>query len=362
MEENYNFKRPNIAKIAIVILLLLFNTIAVFAQLHSEPECGENFTLDWSASPSASNEYNWSSPGALSSTYTNVDDSGIDISVTFTGDTHTLGVWSSQTPKVGNNSSYLYEGLDLITNGFSNNGITCTINFSSPIYALSFDLHHVNQSGLSGDQYIISATTTNGNTVYPTFTSSAYPSYTVNNTNGTVDANQPSTYGNDAVVGVNFTDSEYITSVTFLWRNCSTCAQYYIHGSGLGNFSFCIPQTLDFDGVNDYISRSSFLGGQTEATMMAWVKLDNSFDGGEIMGQRNFRIFLESNGKLRAYARTDSGGSSTYVTPTGQAPVLQNNLWYHVAAIYDGASGSLDLLLNGEIVWNYFKFFRKYAL
>ena len=334
---------------------LFFLTIKgiIYAQLHSPPSCGENFTLDWSSAPSAPNEFNWLAAGDLSKTFNDVDGSEIDFTVTFTGETSTLGVWGgTQTPKVGtSSSSSSLENLDLITDGFSSTGITCTITFSSPIYALSFDLSHVNSNGTNGDKYTITATTTNGDTLFPTFTSSPTPSYTVNNTTGVVDANASSTSGTNAVVGVNFLDEDYIESITFLWQNCSSCSPNVMHGSGLGNFSFCIPQTLDFDGINDYIDRFAFLGGKSEVTMMSWIKLDNGSDGGEIIGQRNFRLYVDSNKNLKGFVRTDSGLSIS--TPDTPLAILSDNLWYHVSLEYNGNTGNINLYLNGESIWNY---------
>ena len=111
------------------------------------------------------------------------------------------------------------------------------------------------------------------------------------------------------------------------------------------------PTTIDFDGVDDYISRTPFLGNEGEVTMMSWIKLDNSFDGGDIMGQRNFRIYLDSNKQLRTFIKTDSGIYDNITTPTSEAPILSNEMWYHVAVIYDGLKGSIELFLNGNSVW-----------
>ncbi len=339
----------------VYLFLLFFLTIkgVAYAQLHSPPSCGENFTLDWSSTPSATNEFNWLAAGVLSKEFNDVDNSGIDFTITFTGETSTLGVWGgTQTPKVGTSASgSSLENLDLITNGFSSAGITCTITFSSPIYALSFDLSHVNSNGTNGDKYTITATTTNGDTLFPIFTSSPTPSYTVNNATGVVDANASSTSGTNAIVGVNFFDEDYIESVTFLWQNCSSCSPNVMHGSGLGNFSFCIPQTLDFDGVNDYIDRSAFLGGKSEVTMMSWIKLDTGSDGGEIIGQRNFRLYVDSNKNLKGFLRTDSGLSIS--APDLPLAALSDNLWYHVSLKYNGSTGNINLYLNGESIWDY---------
>ncbi|MFD0962465.1 LamG-like jellyroll fold domain-containing protein [Pseudofulvibacter geojedonensis] len=337
-----------------ILIGLISNT--ALAQLHAPPQCGENFTLDWTASPVTSNEYDWSPDGAITNTFSDVDASGIDFTVSFTGDTGTFQDWGGQdTPKVGTSaSSGAFEGLDLRTSGFTvASGITCTITFSSPIYALSFDLYHVNKSSVHGDKYTISATTTSGGTILPTFTVSGNPSYTVDNSTGVVDATASSTAGDDAIVGVNFLDNDYITSVTFLWQDCSTCSINRTHGSGLGNFSFCLPQTLDFDGVNDYINRPAFLGGNSEITMMSWVRLDNGFTGGEIMGQKNLRVFVDSNDRLKVFVKTNGIALNSITTPDILAPVLKENEWCHVSTRYNGNKGSVDLFINGNMVWSY---------
>ncbi len=330
------------------LVTLILISIKSVAQLHSPPNCGENFTLDWSTLPIASNEYNWLPNGAISNTFTNVDNSGIDITVTFTGDTSSFGTWGGQTPKVGNESSFLYEGIDLYTNGFSSTGITCTISFSSPIYALSFDIHHVNSLGANGDKYTVTGRDTDGNTVFPSFTSSTTPSYTANDATGIINATALSTINDDAIVGVNFADANYLDSVSFLWQDCDTCLPFNVHGSGLGNFSFCLPQTLDFDGTNDYINRSAFLGGKSQATMMSWVMLDSGFDGGEIMGQRNYRIYVDGSHNLQVSFSSDNGVNLT--TATNVSTILQEQLWYHVATTFDNTTGMVNLYLNGNLV------------
>lgn len=335
-----------------VMCCFLFSTKST-AQLHSTPSCGENFTLDWASAPSMSNEFNWLSDGALTNTFNNVDGSGINFTMAFTGETSSLGFWGGQTPRVGTQASDggSNEYLDIFTNGFSSTGITCTITFSSPIYALAFTLAHVNAGGANGDKYTIMATTTSGATIYPTFTNSPNPSYTSNSATGIVNANNASTFGTDAMVGINFLDADYITSVTFLWQNCDTCSDFAVHGSGLGNFSFCIPQTLDFDGVNDYVDRPAFLGGKSEVTMMSWFKLDPGSNGGEIMGQRNFRLHVDSGGKLKALIKPNIG--SDISPPSISEVTLEEDVWQHVALRFDGNTGTITLFLNGNIIWNH---------
>ena len=109
--------------------------------------------------------------------------------------------------------------------------------------------------------------------------------------------------------------------------------------------------TIDFDGTDDYINTPAFMGGLSTVSMMSWIKLDNAFNGGEIMGQRNFRLYVDASNRLKAYVRTDSGTTNSATTPNGSAPTLNTELWYHVAAIYDGNNGTVSLFLNGEEVW-----------
>lgn len=339
----------NFAITIIIVCSLCFSSLKTYAQLHTTPVCGQNFDLNWTTSRVSEDQY-WQ-PGTLSNTYMNVDNSGIDITIEFTGETSSLGYWSGQTPKVGTQSSYLYKGIDLLTNGFSEEGITCTITFSKPIYALSFDIHHVNVTNSKGDKYTFTGKDKNGNTIYPEFTNSTSPTYTSNNNTGIVNAVANLTSGTNSIVGVNYVDDNHIKSISFLWGNCDTCTANELHATGIGNISFCTPQTLDFDGIDDFISRDAFLGGKTEVTMMSWVKLDENFDGGDIIGQRNFRIYVDSYKRLYAFLKTNNGTEIN--SPDLSDIILKDNLWYHLALSFDSNTGTLNLYSNGNSIWNY---------
>ncbi|MEL0457597.1 LamG-like jellyroll fold domain-containing protein [Flavobacteriaceae bacterium SZ-1-7] len=339
----------NIVIKMVLMLSLFFLSVKTNAQLHETPNCAHNFNLNWSTSMSG--EFYWP-PGQLSHTYNNVNGSETDITITFTGETSTLGFWSGSTPKVGSQSSYLYDGIDLLSNGFSGTGITCTITFSKPIYSFSFDIHHVNKWETNGDKYTFTGLDKDGNTIYPEFTNSPSPTYVSDNNTGVVNAISNITAGDNSIVGVNFSSPNHIKSVSFLWEDCDTCDHYLPHATGIGNFSFCTPQDLGFDGVDDYIGRTAFLGGKSETTMMSWVKLENNSDGGEIMGQRNFRLFIDSNKKLKAFIKTNQG--SDIISPDlASESYLEEGLWHHTALTFDGNSGSATLYLNGNALWTY---------
>ena len=248
----------NINKIICQTILFMFCLQNVaFGQLHSSPTCGTPYTLTWDSTPSASGEVNWSTPGALSNTFTNADNSGVDFTFAFSGDTGTLGDWNGQggatTPGIGTNASVGgAEVLEYFTDGFNTVGtVTITISFSKPIAELGFDLFHVNGSGPYGDSYTITANTARGNTIYPTFTSPAITSYTTN-TSGFIDSNNNLTTDGRANVGVNFSDIAGITSITMIWNECTACTDGYPHGSAFSNFSFCKIVDADNDNISDY--------------------------------------------------------------------------------------------------------------
>jgi hypothetical protein len=76
------------------------------------------------------------------------------------------------------------------------------------------------------------------------------------------------------------------------------------------------PSTIDFDGTDDYISRSNLLSEKSSATMMTWMKLDAGSDGGDIMGQGNYRMFVDGFSRLKTSVKTPGtggGGTISYI-------------------------------------------------
>jgi hypothetical protein len=97
---------------------------------------------------------------------------------------------------------------------------------------------------------------------------------------------------------------------------------------------------LEFDGRNDYAEDSAILGGLTNATLMAWIDLNNAYSGiGVVVGQSRFHIRVTGSRLLQAVA---NGSILTFGTP------LNTSQWCHVAATY--ANGNLTLFLNGRVV------------
>ncbi|WP_408041726.1 CUB domain-containing protein, partial [Tenacibaculum amylolyticum] len=216
--------------------------------LHEIPNCGGTvYELNWdTSSPNGVNEFDWTPDGALTNTFTNVDGSGVNITHTFSGETGSLEEWNfaggPDTPDVATDASgsTTNEVLQFFTTGFTAGGnITQTISFSSNVYSFGFDLYHINGLGANGDSFTITALDGDGNTIFPTFTNSATPSYTSDNSTGIVNATGGSTTGDNDQVGVNFQDVDGIASITIVWEDCTTCSSGNVHGSGIGSFDFC---------------------------------------------------------------------------------------------------------------------------
>ena len=120
---------------------------------------------------------------------------------------------------------------------------------------------------------------------------------------------------------------------------------------------FGSPRDLDrklhlyFDGRNDYAAETAYMAGWSEVTMMAWIKLDAGSDGGEIMGQRNFRLYIDSNKRLRGFMRTGAG--SNIDSPDITEATVAENMWQHVGIKFSSTSGTFELFLNGTSIYNY---------
>ena len=108
---------------------------------------------------------------------------------------------------------------------------------------------------------------------------------------------------------------------------------------------------LYFDGRNDYIEEDNginIVSGLSEATMMAWVKLDPNFSThGAIMGQSNF--WMRINGSRRL--RVEIPDTKSFSTPSG-IPLLSLNKWTHVSVVFEGSNTleKVKLYINGEKV------------
>ncbi len=106
--------------------------------------------------------------------------------------------------------------------------------------------------------------------------------------------------------------------------------------------------SVDFDGVDDHIAGTAFMGGWPDATIMAWIKLDPTFSSnGDVAGQGLMRMYVNgTTKKLHSYYITNMGNSSYGSSST---TTMDTDQWYHVAISYEGASGMTKLYVNGKL-------------
>lgn len=241
----------------IFAIFLTFASFGVHAQLHAPVSCGSTAThglIDWSTTPAGLSQFDWLPSGSLVNTLSNISGTGVDANISFAGETATLGAWGiNQTPSVGTApTDGGLECLELFTNGFGATGISITMDFNVAIGEIAFDLANVNSiPGANGDLYTITATNSLGVTVFPTFTSSATPSYVTDGI-GNVDAILPSTAGDDDEVGINLSDPSGLVSFTVTWKNCTSCAPFFVHGLGIMDVEFCVSD-VDLDALQDLV-------------------------------------------------------------------------------------------------------------
>ncbi len=112
--------------------------------------------------------------------------------------------------------------------------------------------------------------------------------------------------------------------------------------------SSTIPTSVDFDGVDDYLSTTGFLDGLQEVTLMAWVKVDPTYAGGKTLtiASEDISCMLTLNsGNIPVFTvRTD-------ITPTiaVNADPIINDEWHHITATFSGITGEQNIYVDGKL-------------
>ncbi|MEO0471877.1 MAG: hypothetical protein AAF206_19785, partial [Bacteroidota bacterium] len=255
--KNCRLQLTHVHTYLLAILLSVCVPKLTHGQIHVTPACGSVHEFNWSSSPAAGDEYNWPA-SSLSNTFTNIDGSGVNMTLTFSGETSALGSWNggggATTPILGTDVTFsATEALQYFTNGFSAGGIIMALSFSSPLQSIGFDIMHINGAGPNGDNYTVTATDGLGNTIYPDFSIVGDASFQ-DQGNGVLNSNNNAAYFDIATAGVNFSDPDGITSIQIVWSDCDACSAGTVHGSGLGALSFCTTvEDLDTDGIPDVL-------------------------------------------------------------------------------------------------------------
>ncbi|WOD44715.1 LamG-like jellyroll fold domain-containing protein [Hwangdonia lutea] len=105
--------------------------------------------------------------------------------------------------------------------------------------------------------------------------------------------------------------------------------------------------SIDFDGIDDYLSRASFINGLATVTIMAWVKSDtgnatNMVIAGEDSG---CKLWLEK-GNIPKFTVKTAGNSEASVSCTA----INFNEWHHITGIYNSTSGAITIYVDGTLL------------
>jgi hypothetical protein len=99
---------------------------------------------------------------------------------------------------------------------------------------------------------------------------------------------------------------------------------------------------LSFDGRNDYATDDNVIINWENATLMAWINLNNSFSSdGVVVGQNKFQIKVTASKEIEVIANGTTLSNHT---------LLNTAQWIHVGTVYDGTNGTLKMFINGEMV------------
>ncbi|OUR98225.1 hypothetical protein A9Q86_14320 [Flavobacteriales bacterium 33_180_T64] len=102
--------------------------------------------------------------------------------------------------------------------------------------------------------------------------------------------------------------------------------------------------TLDFDGIDDYLSASTFIDGKDEVSIMAWVKIASgnavvtTIAGEDI----SCKLYIENNDEPSFSIKVQ--GESTKIV---SANAIAINEWHHITGSYSNVTGILRIYVDG---------------
>ncbi|TXE13169.1 hypothetical protein FUA26_05070 [Seonamhaeicola algicola] len=106
--------------------------------------------------------------------------------------------------------------------------------------------------------------------------------------------------------------------------------------------------TIDFDGVDDYLSTTAFVGGQNNITIMAWMKSDIGNTRDMIIAGEDVScsIWLK-DGDIPMFTIKTVANSAVTLSASSS---VNCNEWHHVAASYNSLTGLVSLYVDGALV------------
>ena len=107
--------------------------------------------------------------------------------------------------------------------------------------------------------------------------------------------------------------------------------------------------SVNFDGIDDYLHRDSFIEGLNEVVIMAWAKSDtgnstNMVIAGEDIG---VKLWFRNGNKPRFTIKSTGNPQQTIGS---NASSINLNEWHHLAGTYTSTTGEMRLYVDGELV------------
>jgi hypothetical protein len=115
-------------------------------------------------------------------------------------------------------------------------------------------------------------------------------------------------------------------------------------------------RSLDFDGINDYVSFSTTLGlsGTSACTIGGWIKCDNLSQNQHVTGANTNVLSLEYWGATSPKKLYVEMGGGNFGTLNSFDTYITQGDWHHVMFTYDGSgstnSDKLKLYIDGSYV------------
>ena len=107
--------------------------------------------------------------------------------------------------------------------------------------------------------------------------------------------------------------------------------------------------SVNFDGVDDYLHRASFIKGLNEVAIMAWAKSDTGNSTHMVIAGEDIgvKLWLKNGNRPRLTIKSVGNAQQTIGS---NATRINLNEWHHLAGTYTSTTGELKLYVDGELV------------
>ncbi|WP_179343244.1 LamG-like jellyroll fold domain-containing protein [Winogradskyella ursingii] len=110
-----------------------------------------------------------------------------------------------------------------------------------------------------------------------------------------------------------------------------------------------LSATVDFDGIDDYLSGPSLISGKDQITLMAWLKIDTSNSSKPISvigGEGIAGLLFVQNGNTVSFGITTSAGTLNIIN----GGTIDYDEWHHITGSFSNLTGEQSLYVDGQLV------------